>query len=91
MNYDLTRGSTARSIGFDNDELVAKGVQVFEVGLGTLCNIHTLMCCSLFLWQISTIKVYILIINHVQSKSTGSFEMLTTSRYVAVLNMPALL
>ena len=34
LNYDLTRGSTSRSIGFDSEELIAKGVQVFEVGLG---------------------------------------------------------
>jgi len=33
LNEDLTRGSTSKSIGFDNEELIAEGVEVFEVGL----------------------------------------------------------
>lgn len=33
LNEDLTRGSTSKSIGFDNEELIADGVEVFEVGL----------------------------------------------------------
>mmetsp|Transcript_5386 Transcript_5386/g.12235 ORF Transcript_5386/g.12235 Transcript_5386/m.12235 type:complete len:638 (+) Transcript_5386:173-2086(+) len=33
LNEDLTRGSTSKSIGFENEELIAEGVQVFEVGL----------------------------------------------------------
>ena len=35
LNEDLTRGSTSKSIGFDNEELIAEGAEVFEVGLGT--------------------------------------------------------
>ena len=34
LNEDLTRGSTSKSIGFDNKDLIAEGVEVFEVGLG---------------------------------------------------------
>mmetsp|Transcript_33082 Transcript_33082/g.69465 ORF Transcript_33082/g.69465 Transcript_33082/m.69465 type:complete len:617 (-) Transcript_33082:84-1934(-) len=33
LNEDLTRGSTSKSIGFDNEELIAEGQEVFEVGL----------------------------------------------------------
>lgn len=33
LNDDLTRGSTSKSIGFDNVELVGPGIQVFDVGL----------------------------------------------------------
>ena len=33
LNEDLTRGSTSKSIGFDNDELVGPGIEVFDVGL----------------------------------------------------------
>lgn len=33
LNEDLTRGSTSKSIGFDNEELIAKGQEVFDVGL----------------------------------------------------------
>jgi hypothetical protein len=33
LNEDLTRGSTSRSMGFDNDELVGPGIEVFDVGL----------------------------------------------------------
>jgi len=33
LNEDLTRGSTSKSIGFDNEELLEKGEEVFEVGL----------------------------------------------------------
>mmetsp|Transcript_25066 Transcript_25066/g.45142 ORF Transcript_25066/g.45142 Transcript_25066/m.45142 type:complete len:396 (+) Transcript_25066:45-1232(+) len=33
LNEDLTRGSTSKSIGFDNEELIAEGEEVFEVGL----------------------------------------------------------
>ncbi|KAL7543321.1 hypothetical protein ACHAXR_012633 [Thalassiosira sp. AJA248-18] len=33
LNEDLTRGSTSKSIGFGNEELIAEGVEVFEVGL----------------------------------------------------------
>lgn len=33
LNEDLTRGSTSKSIGFDNEELIGEGVEVFEVGL----------------------------------------------------------
>ena len=35
LNEDLTRGSTSTCIGFDHEELIGEGVQVFEVGLGT--------------------------------------------------------
>ena len=34
LNEDLTRGSTSKSVGFDNEELIAEGEEVFEVGLG---------------------------------------------------------
>jgi len=34
LNEDLTRGSTSKSIGFDNEELITEGGEVFEVGLG---------------------------------------------------------
>lgn len=37
LNEDLTRGSTSHSIGFGNRELVGKGIEVFEVGLGETC------------------------------------------------------
>ncbi|KAL9188449.1 hypothetical protein ACHAXT_006827 [Thalassiosira profunda] len=33
MNEDLTRGSTSKSIGFGGDELIAPGVEAFEIGL----------------------------------------------------------
>ena len=33
LNEDLTRGSTSKSMGFDNDELVGPGIEVFDVGL----------------------------------------------------------
>ena len=33
LNEDLTRGSTSRSLGFDNEELVGPGIEVFDVGL----------------------------------------------------------
>lgn len=33
LNEDLTRGSTSKSIGSENDVLVAEGVEVFDVGL----------------------------------------------------------
>jgi len=33
LNEDLTRGSTSKSIGFDSEELIAEGEEVFEVGL----------------------------------------------------------
>lgn len=34
LNDDLTRGSTSKSIGCENDVLVAEGVEVFDIGLG---------------------------------------------------------
>lgn len=34
LNEDLTRASVSKSIGFENEELIGEGVQVFEVGLG---------------------------------------------------------
>jgi hypothetical protein len=33
INEDLTRGSTSKSIGSDNDVLVGDGVEVFDIGL----------------------------------------------------------
>ena len=39
LNEDLTRGSTSKSFGFDSEELIAEGVEVFEVGLGRYCFI----------------------------------------------------
>jgi hypothetical protein len=33
LNEDLTRGSTSKSMAFDNDELVGPGIEVFDVGL----------------------------------------------------------
>ena len=85
LNYDLTRGSTSRSIGFDSEELIAKGVQVFEVGLGMMsCDSNALFSISQL--QLSNIQfAYSLISHNVQLRCTGSFEMLTTSRYVVLL------
>ncbi|KAL7530070.1 hypothetical protein ACHAWF_003230 [Thalassiosira exigua] len=42
LNEDLTRGSTSKSIGFDNEGLIAEGVEVFEVGLGMSCSMKSI-------------------------------------------------
>lgn len=51
LNEDLTRGSTSNCIGFNDEELIGEGIQVFEIGLGKSRDIRytTLLIIEMFL------------------------------------------
>lgn len=58
LNEDLTRGSTSKSI-CENDVLVAEGIEVFDIGLGTCNNRSICTVCSCWFYILISLLPYL--------------------------------
>ena len=58
LNEDLTRGSTSKSM-CENDVLVAEGIEVFDIGLGTCNNRSICTVCSCWFYILISLLPYL--------------------------------